>query len=219
VHTDLLDILAGQGLDPEAAQRLVDALPAAGGANIPPKPETPVLGRPCATPRRDKVFGPGRGRPLDRNTQARIMHRGHAMRRQRILTRADVDVLRSLLFDFFNRADGRCFPSYQTIAKAAACAASTVGEAIKRLEAAGLLTWENRLARIRERCAGLLGPLSAWRTRVIRTSNAYRFAGPASETDFRGGTRNPDSNLLAKTLFDRRKRESERLSAHALGGA
>lgn len=134
------------------------------------------------------------------------------MRRERILTRADLDVLRSLLFDFLNAKDGRCFPSYQRLASAIGCAASTVGEAIKRLEAAGLMTWANRLARIRERCAGLLGPLSAWRWRVIRTSNAYVFNDPASKTDFRSGTPTPDP----KPLFARGERPCGAASPHAI---
>jgi hypothetical protein len=58
------------------------------------------------------------------------------------------------------------------IAKVAHCACSTVAAAIVRLEAAGLLTWENRIARIRERVAGLLGPLSGWQWRIVRISNA-----------------------------------------------
>ena len=91
------------------------------------------LPRPAA--RRAKIFGPGRGRPIDRNARARLMHQALAKRRRRIITRADLDVLRALLFDFLNRADGRCFPSLQTIAKAVGCAVSTVAEAIKRLEA------------------------------------------------------------------------------------
>jgi hypothetical protein len=152
-------------------------------------PSRPPVRLPRAANRRAKIFGQGRGRPIDRNARARIMHRACVLRGRRTITRADLDVLRALLFDFLNGEDGRCFPSYQRIAKLAHCVCSTVAEAIKRLEAAGLLTWENRIARIRERCAGLLGPLSGWRERVIRISNAYRFP---SESDFRRGTNKQD---------------------------
>ncbi len=37
------------------------------------------------------------------------------------------------------------------------CARSTVTEALKALEAAGVLTWVNRLVRVRERCRDLFG--------------------------------------------------------------
>ena len=48
-----------------------------------------------------------------------------------------------------------------------------MGVAIKMLERAGLLTWVNRLARIKVYEPGL-----GWRKRVIRTSNSYAFADP-----------------------------------------
>ena len=50
-------------------------------------------------------------------------------------------------------------------------------EAIKALEEAGILSWVNRITRIRERCADLFGHLGT-RWRVIRTSNAYHFNDP-----------------------------------------
>ena len=52
-----------------------------------------------------------------------------------------------------------------------------MAEAIKALEFAGVLTWQNRIVRIRERCADLFGR-QGWRWRVIRTSNAYVFRDP-----------------------------------------
>src|SRR5208337_1361389 len=59
-------------------------------------------------------------------------------------------------------------------AKAADCAVSTVAEAIKALEAVGILSWVNRIARIRERCEDLFGNRGT-RWRIIRISNAYHF--------------------------------------------
>ena len=47
----------------------------------------------------------------------------------------------------------------------------------KALEFAGVLTWQNRITRIRERCRDLFGH-DGWRWRVIRTSNAYVFCDP-----------------------------------------
>jgi hypothetical protein len=76
-----------------------------------------------------------------------------------------------------------------------------VAEAIKALEVAGVLTWQNRLTRIRELCTDLFGR-QGWRWRVIRTSNAYRFidpkaaaqAGIPSKSDQRTGT--PDQEVI-----------------------
>lgn len=135
--------------------------------------------------RRAKVFGRGRCQPLDRNAKARItvyarawstrhklpgQHRGP-------LTRAYLEVLEALLWGFHNSRDGRCFPSYEAIAKRAQCCRDTVYEAIKALEAAEILTWVNRLVRVQFREKDLLGAL-VLRTRLIRTSNAYIFRDP-----------------------------------------
>jgi hypothetical protein len=145
--------------------------------------------------RREKVFGPGRAVPLDRNAKCRITayarawDRLHRQPGQRggALGRAALDVLGALLWAFHNTRSGGCFPSYERIAEKAGCARSTVAEAIKALEFAGVLTWQNRITRIRERCRDLWGR-EGWRWRVIRTSNAYAFRDPASKSDQRTGT-------------------------------
>jgi hypothetical protein len=93
--------------------------------------------------------------------------------------------------------DGRTFPSYATIAEKADCAASTVAEAIKAQEAAGLMTWDNRIKRVRERCPDLFGP-NGWRWRVYRTSNTYRFNDQASEFENRRGTTTPDLKSISE---------------------
>ena len=41
-----------------------------------------------------------------------------------------------------------CFPSHEAIAARAGCARSTVAEALKALEWAGVLTWQHRIARM-----------------------------------------------------------------------
>src|SRR6516165_4908267 len=182
---------------------------------------------------REKLFGYGRPRPLDRNAKARILHwarcaaREKASGRQRgIITRAALEVLQALLWGFHGAKTGLCFPSYEKIAEAASCARSTVYEAIRALEDAGLLTWVNRIKRVRERCVDLLGD-QGWRWRVLRTSNAYTFRDPSpsaerpnsSKSEKPTGTENPDlsSDLLAaldrlKEAFEqepRRRRELE----------
>jgi hypothetical protein len=158
--------------------------------------------------RREKVFGPGRAVPLDRNQKARVAAYAKAWDRQHrqsgqrggALGRAALDVLGALLWAFHNARSGCCFPSYERIAERAGCARSTVAEAIKALEWAGVLTWQNRIIRVREKCQDLFGRVG-WRWRVIRTSNAYAFRDPQavnsrcvpSKSDQRTGT--PDQEV------------------------
>jgi len=135
--------------------------------------------------RREKVFGPGRAVPLDRNAKARIAAyarawsaRNRQPRQHRgPITRAFLDVLQALLWGFHNSRSGVCFPSYEAIAAKAECARSTVAEALKALEWAGVLTWQNRITRILVRERDLFGQWAS-RWQVIRTSNAYVFSDP-----------------------------------------
>src|SRR3954469_12441353 len=98
--------------------------------------------------RREKLFGPGRAVPLDRNAKARIMAyaRAWSSRHRRPgqhkgpITRAFLEVLEALLWGFHNSRSGVCFPSYEAVADKAECARSTVAEALKVLEWAGVLT-------------------------------------------------------------------------------
>jgi len=151
----------------------------------------------AATRRREKVFGPGLAVPLDRNAKARIATYASAWDRQHRQPAQRGALGRpgrpeGAAVGFHNSRSGCCFPSYERIATKAGCARSTVAEAIKALEFAGVLTWQNRIVRIRERCADLFGR-QGWRWRVIRTSNAYIFRDPASKSDQRTGT--PDQEL------------------------
>ena len=153
-------------------------------------------------PRREKLFGDGRPRPLDRNAKVRVMacvralmHRTEKGKAYGQITAKAKAVAEALLWGFHNARSGLCFPSYEKIAEKAGCARSTVAEAIKALEAAGVLTWVHRIVRIRERCADLFGHMGS-RTRVIRTSNGYQFNDPkgaanmgfSSKSDFPSGT-------------------------------
>ena len=157
--------------------------------------------------RREKVFGPGRAMPLDRNAKARIMAYARAWtarnrqpgQHKGPITRAFLDVLQALLWGFHNSRSGICFPSYERIAEKAECARSTVAEALRVLEWAGVLSWQHRITRIREACTDLFGR-NAWRWRVIRTSNAYAFRDPQavnsrdvpSKSENQAGTQNQD---------------------------
>jgi hypothetical protein len=134
--------------------------------------------------RREKMFGLGRPRALDRNAKIRIMHWARCLCRRTEkgkaygqVTAKAIAVLEALLWGFHNAKSGVCFPSYETLAKAAHCARSTVAEAIRALEDAGVLTWVHRIKRVRERCSDLLGD-NGLRWRVLRTSNAYNFRDP-----------------------------------------
>ncbi len=137
--------------------------------------------------RREKVFGPGRAIPLDKNAKARVwayaqgytaLHRRKGQHRGP-LTRAYLDVLKKLLWGFHNAETGRCFPSYEAIAEKAKVHRSTVARAIAALEAGGVLTWENRLVRQRVAVPGLERPVLVLVPR--RTSNAYSFRDPQPE--------------------------------------
>jgi DNA-binding transcriptional MocR family regulator len=101
-------------------------------------------------------------------------------------------VLEVLLWSFHNARSGLCFPSYETMAARAGCARSTVAEAIKALEAAGILSWVNRITRIRDRVPDMFGQWAS-RWRVIRTSNAYHFRDPKpSKSEIPPGTPNQE---------------------------
>jgi hypothetical protein len=117
------------------------------------------------------------------------------------VTRAFMDVLRALLYSFHNERDGRCFPSYERIAQAANCARSTVYEAIRALEKAGVLTWVNRLTKIRVPERDLFGRV-ATRWQVIRTSNSYRFLDPKAGATGAPGCKseNPSRPMIQESL-------------------
>ena len=142
------------------------------------------------------MFGPGRCVPLDRNAKVRVMMLARALSRRQEpgraygqITAKSLAVLTALLWRFHNTASGKCFPSYEAIAAAAGCARSTVYEALRALEQIGVLSWVNRIKRVREYVPGLFGKGSAWRWRVVRTSNSYVLADPlASKSDFQTGT-------------------------------
>jgi helix-turn-helix protein len=152
-------------------------------------------------PRREKLFGDGPRVPLDREAKVRITRLAEALskrtergRHYGLLTGKFVRVLRALLWLIHDGRSGQCNPAYETIAAKADCARSTVYEAIRALEAAGILSWVNRLTRVRERDVDLFGR-TIWVWRVVRTSNAYTFRDPkaseahgkASKSDFPPG--------------------------------
>jgi hypothetical protein len=101
-----------------------------------------------------------------------------------VVTAKALVVLEALLWAFHNAKSGLCFPFYEKIAEAAGCARSTVAEAIRALEDTGIMSWVQRIKRVRERCSDLLGDYG-WRWRVLRTSNAYNFRDPGAPLPLR----------------------------------
>jgi DNA-binding transcriptional MocR family regulator len=109
---------------------------------------------------------------MDRNARARLIHFAEALDRRThepgrhggCLKRTGLAILKALVFGFHGRG-GRCDPSLDSLARLAGCARSTACEALKRLEAAGLI---QRVARWRAVAAngGLV---------VLQLSNAYLF--------------------------------------------
>lgn len=165
--------------------------------------------------RREKCFGDGRPQPLDRNGKVRVMTRARALMRRTekgkhygVITAKALAVLEALLWGFHNSRSGVCIPGYETIAARAGCARSTVAEAIRALEEAGLLSWVHRVVRIREAGPDLFGrAMNRWR--VIRTSNSYFFRDPCpvrpspsfgifSKSEFPSGTSTQDSISMPK---------------------
>ena len=169
-------------------------------------------------PRREKVFGDGRPRALDRNAKTRVMIRARALMRPTekgkhygAITAKAYAVLEALLWTFHNARSGLCFPSYESIAAAAGCNRDTVAEAIKALEAAGLLSWVNRIRRVAEATIDLFGQRLR-KTRVIRTSNGYQFHDPqpakrpeglanSSKSELPSGTSTQESFSLTASAF------------------
>lgn len=175
-----------------AISEAIEARRAALAGKGPAEPLRPTLGLPRlarGTERREKMFGLGRPRALDRNAKVRIMHWARCLSRRTekgraygVVTAKALAVLEALLWAFHNAKSGVCFPSYERIAEAAGCARSTVAEALKALEEAGILSWVHRIKRVREPCPDLLGD-NGWRWRVLRTSNSYAFKDPSPASD------------------------------------
>ena len=137
-----LDDLAAEGFDRRGLLRLLRGLVETGflskepGSGRVPTTYTPA---PAAAGsamklrrRREKVFGPGRAVPLDRNAKARIAAYARAWsarnrqpgQHKGPITRAFLDVLGALLWGFHNARSGVLLPSYEAIAAKAGCARS-----------------------------------------------------------------------------------------------
>src|SRR5208337_2266344 len=123
--------------------------------------------------RREKMFGVGRPRALDRNAKARIMHWARCLSRRTAkgkaygqITAKALAVLEALLWGFHNAKSGFCFPSYERIAEAAHCAVSTVGETMGR-------QCKSEGAERRQEASGKTKPRKRTKTRANRPCLCY----------------------------------------------
>lgn len=100
--------------------------------------------------------------------------------REGAIGQAGLRVFYVLMFRFLNHGSGRCDPSYESIAEKACLSVATVGRALARLKAAGMLNWIPR-------CELEKGPEGGFLLRQI--SNLY---GMVSSVSWRGFRRPPD---------------------------
>lgn len=122
-------------------------------------------------------------RRFDRQTRGHMQSRyrpGAISRREGKLGISGLAVLYALLFDFHSAKTGRMDPSYETLARAANIGRATVGRALARLKAAGVLNWIPR-------CTREEGPEGGFLMRQI--SNLY---GVAPAGQWQGFRRPPD---------------------------
>ena len=109
---------------------------------------------------------------LDRNDKAGIIYTAEKLelrtkakgKKSGALGPSGIQVLRCLLFQFHNAASGQCDPGYTAIQARTGLCRQAIADAIKRLEATGIICVMRRLSR------------EGWR--VVQATNAYLF--PAS---------------------------------------
>lgn len=111
----------------------------------------------------EKTFGTMYGPPLDRNAKAAcIVHLQAEIDRLGGVPYGWMGVYEALLFGFYNRHTGQCFPSHQAIAQKARCSVATVKRALKWAKDNALISWAHGVVQ------------HGWR--LLRTSNRYAFA-------------------------------------------
>ena len=95
-------------------------------------------------------------RPLDRNERARSLFMAEALERRTkpaggrngVLGYVGLAVLKALVCGFLRRSDGMCCPSYLCLMAATGLCKQSIANALKRLEAAGILKITRRLVRV-----------------------------------------------------------------------
>ena len=109
-----------------------------------------------------------RAREWDRTTRAPGRHGGK-------VGRVGLLVLHSLIFDFLNHRTGQLDPSYEGIAKKAGVSRASVGRALARLKALGILSWVRRC----------VGELREGRFVLAQERNAYAVQGEGQWQGYR----------------------------------
>jgi hypothetical protein len=127
----------------------------------------------------------------------RAMHASALPQGVKRLTGNHVEIYGTLLWRFHRNKGGACYPAHETIARWVGVGVSTVREALRRLEGIGLINWHHRIRRVEVPTTDPRSP-HPLRRRIIRTSNAYKFARP------KGGVRRA---LTAKASIVRKQRE------------
>lgn len=118
-------------------------------------------------PRRQAVQLYHKARRFDRSTKIAGRHGG-------ALGHAALQVLHVLVFDFLDYRTGRLDPAYETIARKANLARSTVGAALKRLRGLGIVNWIRRCA----------GKMTAGHYTLEQETNAYAVLPPGQWKGF-----------------------------------
>lgn len=121
--------------------------------------------QPLTTQQRNQLYHDARR--FDRQTRGHMASRyrpGKISTREGKLGISGLAVLQALLFDFHGKKTGRMDPSYESLARAANVSRATVGRALARLKAAGVLNWIPR-------CTTEKGPEGGFLMRQI--SNLY----------------------------------------------
>lgn len=106
---------------------------------------------------------------LDRNDKARIIYTAEKLelrtkakgKKSGALGQSGLQVLRCLLFQFHNASTGQCDPGYTAIQGRTGLCRQVIADAIKRLEATGIVCALRRVVR------------DGWR--VVQATNAYLF--------------------------------------------
>ena len=141
-------------------------------------------------------------RPIDRNERARILTLAEALERRTrppgarngVVSEIGLRVLRVLVLRFVRGSDGLCTPSYTVLQAATGLCRQSIANALKRLEAGGILRITRRLVREVIDAGGF--PLKVCR----QGSNLYAVFEPAEHAE-RLPVRSPDPRKFPGAMF------------------
>ena len=145
--------------------------------------------------RRGSVFDRGGEfrRPISSTARAQVMDRAEALerstkargKRDGVLGQSALMILRALLFHFLDPKSGKLDPSYIQIKKQTGFCVQTIAVALKRLEDAGILEIQRRMARMAYKVWSDLNRRFFELVRVEQITNAYMVNVPVPDrTEF-----------------------------------